>query len=434
MRLRIIQAIAFGLACQLAHGAPLSALEKKITRLASAQDERAIALTQRLVDINSGTRNLKGVETVGRIMIDELSQLGFAARWVPMSSVGRAGHVVAEHVGNGQGRRILLIGHLDTVFEPDSPFQHFVRRGDTAEGPGVNDMKGGLAIMVSALRTLKDSGALTDATVTVVLSGDEESAGAPINVSRADLINAASHSDVALEFEPLSTQNGHDMGSVSRRSSSTWTVRTKGRAAHSAGIFSNDVGYGAAYELSRILDAFRRDAGEPNATYNVGLLLAGGTTELRADEAAGSTNGKANIVAGEGFARGDLRTLSNEQTARIEARMSDIVQQHLPGTEASIEFNESYPAMPPTPGNRALLVELNKINRSLGLEVMQELDPLQRGAGDISFVADRVDGLVGFGVAGEGSHAPGETVDLKSFDRQIKRTALLIERLSKTPR
>ncbi len=182
--------------------------------------------------------------------------------------------------------------------------------------------------------------------------------------------------------------------------------------------------------MTRILDAFRRELREPNATYNVGLILSGSSAALNDEATGGSASGKGNVISAQGLARGDLRTLSNEQTARLEARMRAIVAQHLPGTDAEIQFDEGYPAMAPTAGNRALLAQLNEINAALGLEPMAELDPLQRGAGDISFVADRVDALVGFGVVGQGSHAPGETADLSSVDRQIKRAALLMERLS----
>ena len=118
------------------------------------------------------------------------------------------------------------------------------------------------------------------------------------------------------------------------------------------------------------------------------------------ESTGGSASGKPNVISAQGLARGDLRTLSNEQTARLEARMRAIVAEHLPGTDAEIQFDEGYPAMAPTAGNRALLARLNEINAALGLEPMAELDPLQRGAGDISFVADKVDALVGFGVVG----------------------------------
>jgi glutamate carboxypeptidase len=410
----------------------LSRVEQRIVSAAASEDQRAIALVETLVNVNSGTMNFAGVEQVGQMMSAELRPLGFTTRWHPMSAAGRAGHVIAEHHGSAHGKRLLLIGHLDTVFEKDSPFQRYERRGNIAEGPGVCDMKGGLAIMVGALRALQAAGALAATNVTIVLDGDEENAGSPISVSREDLIEAAGHSDVALEFEALATEDGHDMGSVSRRGAVDWTIRTSSASGHSSDIFSSDSGFGANYELTRILDAFRRDLREANATYNVGLLLGGSSASLNNEVTGGLASGKPNVIAGQGVARGDLRTLSKEQTERLEARMRAIVAEHLPGTAGEIQFDEGYPAMAPTSGNRALLAQLNEINAGLGFEPMAELDPLKRGAGDISFVADKLDGLVGLGASGNGSHAPGETADLSSFDRQIKRAALLIERLSQT--
>ena len=424
--------VGFALSAQLAFAQTrLSPTEQRIVAAATAETPRAIQMLETLVNINSGTMNLEGVTRVGEVMRSQLEPLGFEVRWIPMAAVKRAGHFVAEHKGSGRGERLLLIGHMDTVFEKDSPFQKYERQGDKAIGPGVNDMKDGLAIMVSALRAMKTAGTLKYATVTIVLSGDEENAGKPTSVSRADMINAASRSDVALEFESLTQEDGHDMGSIARRSSTSWTLRTSAKSGHSSGVFSDTAGFGANYELTRILDAFRQTLREPNATYNVGLMLGGATAELNSIGSGGGATGKSNVIAATALARGDLRTLSNEQTQRIMQRMREIVAQHLPGTKAEITFEEGYPAMPPTAGNRALLGRLNEINAALGLEQMKELDPLKRGAGDIAFVADKVDGLIGFGAVGQGSHAPGETVDLTSFDRQIKRTALLITRLSR---
>lgn len=427
-----VVAVSFALTAQVVFAQNrLSSTEQRIVTAATAETPRAIQLLETLVNINSGTMNLDGVRQVGDIMRSQLEPLGFTVKWIPMASVNRAGHLVAEHKGNGRGKRLLLIGHMDTVFEKDSLFQKYERQGDKAIGPGVNDMKDGLAIMVSALRAMKTAGTLKDATVTIMLSGDEENAGKPQSISRADMINAATRSDVALEFESLTQEDGHDMGSIARRSSTSWTVRTHAKSGHSSGVFSDAAGFGANYELTRILDAFRQALREPNATYNVGLILGGATAELNDIGAGGQATGKSNVIAATALARGDLRTLSNDQTQRIMKRMREIVAQHLPGTQAEITFEEGYPAMPPTEGSRALLGKLNEINAALGVEHMNELDPLKRGAGDIAFVADKVDGLIGFGAAGQGSHAPGETVDLTSFDRQIKRTALLMTRLSR---
>lgn len=412
--------------------AGLSVPEQRVVKAATAETPRAIELLETLVDINSGSLNLEGVKRVGDIMRAQLEPLGFKVEWVPMTEVGRAGHLLARHEGAGadQGKRVLLIGHMDTVFEKDSPFQKFVRKGDTAEGPGVNDMKDGLSIMVSALRAMKVAGTLAPARITIVLSGDEESPGKPVSISRRDMRAAAEQSDVALEFESLAQDGGKDMGTIARRGFTSWRLVTSAKSGHSSGMFSDDAGFGAIYEMSRILDEFRREAREPNATFNAALVVGGASAKISEEGESASASGKSNIIPATAVALGDLRTLSNEQTRRVEEKMRAIVARHLPGATAEITLEDEYPAMAPTDGNRKVLALLNGVNRDLGLPQMGELDPLKRGAGDIAFVADKVDALVGFGAVGRGSHAPGETVDLTSFDRQIRRTALLIGRLT----
>jgi len=412
------------------YAAGLSAQEQKLVQAAAAEEARSLQMLETLVNINSGTLNKAGVEEVGRRMQAELTALGFDVRWVPMAKVDRAGHVVAVHKGSGKGKRMLLIGHLDTVFEPDSPFQKYIRRGDIAEGPGVNDMKGGLVIMVAALRAMQAAGTLKDADITIVLTGDEERGGRPFSVSRADLINAAKVSDLTLEFEGLAQENGKDMASIARRSSTDWTLTISAKSGHSSGVFNDSVGYGAAYELARIVDAFREEAREPNATFNVGYMLAGTTAAANDSDTGGLASGKTNIIPAQAVARGDLRTLSNAQTEGIRAKMRAIVAQPLLGATASIAFDDGYPAMAPSEASRQLLGRLNEVNRDLGLEPMAELDPLKRGAGDIGFVGDIVPGLIGFGAAGAGAHAPGETMDIGSLDRQTKRAALFMSRMA----
>ncbi|WP_309644953.1 M20/M25/M40 family metallo-hydrolase [Phenylobacterium sp.] len=415
-----------------AMAAGLSPQEQKLVAASVAEEARSLALLEKLVNMNSGTLNVAGVTKVGALLQDEFRTLGFDVKWVPMTSVDRAGHIVATHKGSGRGKRMLLIGHFDTVFEPDSPFRTYVRRGDVAEGPGVNDMKGGLVIMIAALRAMQAAGTLKDADITVVLTGDEERAGLPISVSRADLVAAAKTSDMALEFESLARENGKDMASIARRSSTDWTIKVTAESGHSSGVFSDGAGYGAAYELARILDGFRREAREVNATFNVGYMAAGASAAENASETGASALGKNNIIAGQAVAKGDLRTLSNAQTDSIHAKMKAIVGQPLTGATAEIAFGEGgYPAMAPTEGSRKLLARLNEVNRDLGLEPMAELDPLKRGAGDIGFVGDLLPGLIGFGAAGDGAHAAGETMDLKSLDRQTKRAALFMSRMAK---
>ncbi|MCR5876117.1 M20/M25/M40 family metallo-hydrolase [Phenylobacterium sp. J426] len=417
-----------------ATAAPPSPAEAKMIAAVEAERERHIGLLEELVKVNSGSMNLQGVEQVGRMMRAELEPLGFDVRWIQMQKTGRAGHIVATHKGNGRGKRMLLIGHLDTVFEPDSPFQAWTRRGDIAEGPGVGDDKGGMVIIVAALRAMQAAGTLKAADIIVVLTGDEEKPGSPIELARADLIAAGKASDVALDFEGLSRAGGQDIGSIARRSSNSWTLKTTAKSGHSSGVCMEGPGCGAVYEMTRILDAFRRELPEPNLTYNVGVLVGGAQASVAADETGGTASGKSNIIPAEAVALGDIRTLSNEQEARVRAKMQAIVDRHLPKTNATLTFSETgYPAMAPTAGNRALLAKLNAVNETLGLPQMPEGDPASRGAGDIAFVSF-IDGLVGLGTAGEGSHAPGETVDLTSLEVQAKRAALLMTRLSQEPR
>jgi glutamate carboxypeptidase len=209
-------------------------------------------------------------------------------------------------------------------------------------------------------------------------------------------------------------------------------VTASGRSGHSSGIFAPGVGYGAIYELSRILDEFRRELPEENLTYNVGLVTGGATAELQEGGLKGVSTGKTNIIAGTAIARGDLRALSQDQIDRTKAKMQAIVARSLPGTTAIIDFDPGdYPPMSPTAGNRAILARLNGVNRDMGFEEMGELPPSDRGAGDISFVAADVDSLAGMGASGSGSHAPGETVDIPSIFKQAKRTAILLTRYSR---
>jgi glutamate carboxypeptidase len=415
--------------------AELSAPERRMAQLAEQERERSIQLLERMVNQNSGTLNLAGVEAVGRMVREELEPLGFEVRWVDMRATGRAGHLIATHEAGGRGNRVLLIGHLDTVFEPDSPFQRFERQGNRATGPGIGDDKGGLAVIIGGMRAMHAAGTLRNADVTIVLTGDEERPGAPLAVARRDLIEAGRNAEAALEFENLAREDGRDFGTVARRSSTSWTLRTTGRTGHSSAIFGESLGYGAIYEMARILDAFRRELPEPNLTYNVGVIAGGTPAAIDEQGFRVTASGKTNIVAETAVARGDIRTLSAEQEQGVRARMQAIVAQHLPQTQAELVFAEDgYPPMPPSEGNRRLLARLNAVNRDLGLPEMPEYDPARRGAADSSFVAADVDTLAGLGAAGGGAHAVGEWIDLESLPRQAARAAILITRLSREPR
>ena len=425
---------AFATLALLLAAAATSAPEQKMRATVDAEVARDEALLERLVKQNSGTLNLPGVTAVGEMMRGELAPLGFDVRWIDMRATGRAGHIVATHKGDGRGQRILLIGHLDTVFEPSSPFTGFTREGNRATGPGVGDDKGGLVVIVAALRAMQAAGTLRNADIKVVLTGDEERAGTPQDAARRDLIEAGKWADIALEYENVAIDKGVDYATIARRGSLTWEIVAHGKTGHSSGVFGADLGYGAIYELARILDDFRRELPEKNLTYNVGVMAGGTPAAMDAAGVTATGTGKPNIVAADAVARGDLRALTPDQEARVRGRMEKIVAQHLPGTQATIAFFEGYPTMPPTDANRALLAELNRANRDLGLPEMPEYDPAKRGAADSSFVAADTVAMGGLGASGGNSHAPGEWVDLASLPRQALRSAVFISRLAARPR
>jgi glutamate carboxypeptidase len=406
--------------------------EQRMAEWIDAHGEDAIALLEETVNIPSGTMNPDGVREVGAVMRRELDALGLETEWIELPpELQRAGHLFGRKL-DGTGPKFVLIGHLDTVFEGEDEFDAFVRDGDRATGPGVDDMKGGNVVIVYALKALQAIGALEDIPVVVAYTGDEEKAGRPLSISRKHLVDAGKWADIGLGFESAITYDGSDWGTIARRSSSNWILTVEGRRAHSSDIFSERVGAGAVFEAARILSTFYDEVrGERELTFNVGTIQGGTDVQYDAQQNRGTTFGKTNVVAQTAIVHGGIRAISPEQLERAKAQMRAVVAASLPHTGATIEFDEGYPPMAPTAGNRALLEALSDVNADLGRGPMQELDPLRRGAADVSFVAPYTDSLAGMGTLGKGGHTPNESVDLTSMPLAIKRAAILIYRLSK---
>lgn len=406
----------------------LSKQEKKILKSIETNNNEAIEFLEKVVNINSGTLNLEGVKEVGMEFKSAFDAIDFETKWIALpKEMNRFGHLFAETKGT-KGKKLLLIGHLDTVFEKDSPFQEFKLINDsTAHAPGGNDMKGGDVIVLYALRALHENGLLDDAQIIVAYTGDEESTGSPLEVTRKSLIDAAKRSDIALGFE---TSTGFNYATVARRGSSGWALEVEGKRAHSSGVFSNRVGAGAIFEMSRILNDFYEEVrGEQFLTFNPGVLMGGTFVEYDAKTSGGTAFGKTNVVAQTAIVKGGLRFISEEQKEAAREKMRAIVEKNLPQTSAKITFTDSYPAMQPTAGNQIPLNKLNQVSLDLGQGTVVGYDPGRRGAADVSFVAEYVDCLDGLGTMGTGAHTPEETVNLNTIEALTKRTAILIYRL-----
>ena len=428
--------LQFAIACSLAVAgsahAGLTPIEERIVAEVKAGTPAALTLLERSVNINSGTMNHEGVRAVGALYRAEFDQLGFATRWIDMPpAVQRAGHLVAERDGK-QGKRLLLIGHLDTVFEPDSPVRKWERKGERVSGQGVSDMKGGNVIILQALRALQRVGALANTRIAVMFTGDEESPGNPKSITRGDLIAMAKRSDMALAFEgTVLDQAGQGTATVGRRASASFELDVKGKQGHSAGVFNASSGYGAIYEAARILDGFRQQVIEPDLTFNPGLILGGTDVSFDSSTARGSAFGKNNVIANTVTVKGDIRYLDDAQRARAHSKMRAIVAASLPGASATIRFAESYPPMAATPGNHRILALYSQTSVDLGLGPIAALPAGLRGAGDTNFVAPYVDSLDGLGATGRGAHSPDEDLELASIERAALRTAVMLYRLTR---
>jgi len=407
----------------------LSSKEKKILQKVELNNEAALAFLEQTVNINSGTMNVEGVREVGNLFDAEFKKIGLETSWIDMPiDMKRAGHLFAEHKGK-KGKRLLLIGHLDTVFEKDSPFLKYVKDGDKATGPGVEDMKGGDVIILYALKALQEVGYLKDTQIIVALHGDEEESGKPIAVSRKDIIEAAQRSDIALGYEASS---GFNEATLARRGSSGWELKVTGKRAHSAGIFSEEDGAGAIFEVSRILNAwYEALSNEKYLTFNPGIITGGTFAEYDKDKASATAFGKTNVIPQTVTVAGGLRFISEEQKATARKKMQEIVDNNLPKTDAKFTYWDSYPAMAPTTGNEDVMAVLSQVSQDMGHPPVIAYDPMKRGAADISFVAEYIDGLDGLGSMGGGGHTPQEWIDLTTFEDLTKRTALLIYRLTR---
>ncbi len=410
--------------------AQLNSDEKKIIEYIRANFAESEELLIESVNINSGTLNVDGVRKVGAIYRRELDKLGFITEWVDLpDSLRRAGHLVASRKGS-QGKRLFLIGHLDTVFELDMEFSPYTRLNDsTATGQGVNDMKGGNMVIISALKALHSLKLLDNTQIIAYFTGDEESSGSPHEVARKDFIERAKTTDIALGFEGA---QGLNTVAVARRGIGGWTLNVTAKTGHSAGIFSESAGYGAIYEAARIINEFRtqlRD--EKYLTFNPGLISGGSEIRLDPANAKMEAIGKTNIISPAAFVAGDLRFISEVQRDRAREKMKAIVSQSLNGTSSVINFTDGLPAMEPSEGNYRLVKFLDGISVDMGIGTTLAGDPGARGAGDISDIAKYVDSLDGMGASGSGAHKPGELINLKELPFLIQRAALMIYRLSR---
>ncbi|WP_122219621.1 M20 family metallopeptidase [Pseudomonas syringae] len=404
--------------------------EQNITSYIDSHGTEQIALLEKLVNINSGTDNVEGVVKVGNLIKPELEALGFETTWHDLpSAMNHAGSLVAVHDGSKSAKRILLIGHLDTVFPQTSRFQTFayLDGGKKAKGPGVIDDKGGVVTMLYALQALKHSGALEKMNISVVLIGDEELAAKPTEISREWLIAEAKRSDIALGFEFALSPN---QLITERRGLSEWFLTSTGIDKHSATIFQPETGFGAMYESARVLDEIRQKlSNEQGLTINPGLILGGSTAVEDSASGQGTASGRKTTVARITSVHGDLRFSSEDQRASAETRMKDIASHPLPQTNSDLKIKAIMPVMADRESNRQLLAAYSQVSQDLDGPALESAPSAERGGADISYVNKYVTAsLDGLGAWGAGAHSENETIELGSLPVVTKRAAIFLSR------
>jgi glutamate carboxypeptidase len=408
-------------------------VERQIAQHLDAQLDESTVLLKQLVNINSGTMNFAGVKQVGMLLKHQYDALGFTTQWLDGAEFDRAGHLVAtyESISHPNAAKILLIGHLDTVFAKDDDFQTITELANNRiAGPGITDMKGGDVIMLAALQALQKQGLLQQLNIKVVMTGDEESSGRPLSLSKQAIIDAAIWADIALGFEDGDSNIATAV--TSRRGSVNWTLTVKGKPAHSSQIFTDENGDGAIFEAARILNEFRVQLRhEKLLTFNPGLIAGGTRVTQQGDKSNYGVFGKTNVIAKDTLVKGGIRAVSPEQLEQAKAMMQTIVSQNLRHTSAILEFQPGYPPMAQTPANLNLLALYSRVSEDLGYGIITAVDPRNAGAADISFAASHVDmSLDGLGLMGSGGHTKDEVADMSSLAKNMKKAAILIYRLS----
>lgn len=406
----------------------LSTTEQTMVNQIQQSQKAQQQFLEKIVNIQSGTMNTKGVHAVGKVVQKELEQLGFKTKWVEEpAKMHRAGTLVATHQGT-KGKRLLLIAHFDTVFAKSLPFKKYQVTKNTAKGQGVIDDKGGIAVMLYALKAMQKAGTLKNANITIIITGDEEESGKPASISRKPLFEAAKKADIALDFEPAINSG---TATIARRGITNWSLNVSGNASHSATIFQKQVGIGAIFAASQQLNEMRKQMQSIyNLTFNPGIIMGGSSINYNTEKGGGDVVGRENIVASKVLVKGDLRYIDQEQKKHAEDVMQKIVNTPLPGAKATLSFVDGIPPMSPTQHNLKLLNDYNKVSIDLGQGTVAPLDAGVRGAADISYISSMVPAnLSGLGPVGIGAHTNIEAIELPSLLTQTQRAALFMSRL-----
>lgn len=361
------------------------------------EQANTIRLLQHLVEAESPSRDSESQQVVLNLLSDELTALDYRLRRIPDHQTG--GYLLGVPGSRRHGQPIqLLVGHCDTVWPRGTlDSMPITMRAGKMTGPGIFDMKGGLAQIISSLRALRAS-ELEPEVAPVVLVNSYEEIGS--NRSRGMVRRLAKTADRVLVLEPAFGRRGKLK--TARKGVGQFTVKVRGRAAH-AGLEPSK-GVSAILELSLVVQKlFALNDPDRGISVNVGTIDGGM---------------RSNVVAPTSEATVDVRVMTLAQAAEIETALRSLTPE-TPGAELEIEGGFPLPPMEPTPRNQTLWNLAVEVGRELDLELR---DGLAGGGSDGNVASLYAPTLDGLGPTGDGAHAPHEHVVLDSL---IERGALL---------
>lgn len=368
------------------------------------REPEAVRLLEALVNQDSGTYDRQDVNRLADLLAGPLADLGFRPTRHPQTEYGD--HWLWEKPGTGS-RRLLCISHIDTVFASGTArARPFTVRGTRAMGPGVLDMKGGIAAMLMALRALHatDSRAWREATLAWFLNSDEEVLSP---TSRALIRSEAERSTSVAVTEPARPGGEYV---VARKGAGKFFLEVHGRNAHAGA--QPELGRSAVWAMAqKICELHAMTDLAEGTTVNVGVVR-GGT--------------RSNVIADRCDAEIDLRAWTPAAAERAMARLREIAgRAHVDGTTAVLRGDMNFPPWPQgLPGTMALLGLLQEAGRELGLR----LGGIATGGGSdgnhASALAPTIDGL---GPQGSHAHSPDEYIELPTLIERAKVNARFVE-------
>lgn len=384
--------------------------DARVMTAVKACEPDARSLLQQLVQIDSGTSDVSGVNAVGALLKTELEHIGGNVESVPATTPGLGNNVVATFTGAGKGR-ILLIAHMDTVFPRGTVAQRpYTVIDERGVGPGAGDDKAGVVTAVCALRVLQQIHFRDYARITLVLNSNEETG----SLGTRDLIRAkAKESDVAINLERGVPPDGVE---VTRKGSAIITIEVTGRAAHSG--LEPEKGRNAvveaahqALELSSLADAGQE------TTVNVTMIEGGNAI---------------NVIPAHAMIKADVRAFTPEEFDRVEEGLKKIAAGTIvPDIQVKASMARNFPPWPRRASTDALLARANKLYAEIG----RKLTGVAVGSSaDVAFAAETgtpsIDGIC---ILGGGAHGPEDHADLSSIVPRVYLLARMLMDLGRNP-